>query len=810
MTFLKRSCVVFVAALIGVPWLFAQPQIFQPDDGNMATTGISNLRAGQPAAEGTEVQLTMEVNYDGHFGPTVKVIPVIKSKKEPQISRWFGADPVTVGRGRSPIVVKVKYFNDEPGVPPEVTSDRVLVLLINSGGTAVVGSSVVLKTIKWGSPNAKSISLPQIKSEELATTTPPVNQAAAQAEAKRLAEESAKAAAVARDAQLKAAAEIKAREEARVKAEAEAKAREQARLAAEAEAKRLAAEQAKAEAAALEAKNKADAEAKSRAEARAQAEKEAKAREEARLAAEAEAKRLAAEQAKAVVAAQEAQRKVEAEAQARAEARAQAEKEAKVREAARVAAEAEAKRLAVEQAKAVAAAEEAQRKVEAEAQARAEARAQAEKEAKAREQARIKAEQEEKARAAAAAIEAKNKAEAEAIAQAKQLAEEKAKAEAAVREAQLKAAAEAKAREEARIKAEAEEKAREEARIQAEAKAKQLAEERAKAEAAAREAKAKADAEALAQEQARQKADAEAKAAEQARIKADAEAKRLVEEKRIASEKAAQAEAAAKRAAEQKPVAVSTTTSSASKTPLVITKRKSKITNVDVVNRSLDRSQMTIGVEYEYSKDDDQPKMGVDLARTGEGVSSYFAAPPVDLGKKSRNFALFPVKFQPPSDQAAKLSSFPTDKVWVYLGEPASKSYIFNATMLLVWHPPGGAGDVAIPSNGSSIQLEDFKQNDPFSGYVTVRYNLVGDAGKVRARVYDSANPKSAEWFESDDVEVKTGPGLQVIKFAVPQDSKTPSDIFSCDTIEIQLLDDKDATLAIIKKQTPMNWAKPK
>ena len=37
------------------------------------------------------------------------------------MSHWFGADPITVTIGKSPSSIKVKYFNDEEGVPPEVS-----------------------------------------------------------------------------------------------------------------------------------------------------------------------------------------------------------------------------------------------------------------------------------------------------------------------------------------------------------------------------------------------------------------------------------------------------------------------------------------------------------------------------------------------------------------------------------------------------------------------------------------------------------------------------------------------------------------
>jgi hypothetical protein len=43
----------------------------------------------------------------------------------------------------------------------------------------------------------------------------------------------------------------------------------------------------------------------------------------------------------------------------------------------------------------------------------------------------------------------------------------------------------------------------------------------------------------------------------------------------------------------------------------------------------------------------------------------------------------------------------------------------------------------------------------------------------------------------------------------VPSEANSP-DLFSADTMEIELLDDAGKVLSAIKKQTPMRWAKPK
>jgi hypothetical protein len=209
--------------------------------------------------------------------------------------------------------------------------------------------------------------------------------------------------------------------------------------------------------------------------------------------------------------------------------------------------------------------------------------------------------------------------------------------------------------------------------------------------------------------------------------------------------------------------------------------------------------------------------MGVDIASSDEpGASSYFSSPPVDLGKSSRNFVMFPVKLDASAAQNFKHATLPTDKVWIYLADASgAKSYVFQSTMLLVWHIPGGGSGAAAPApaaaaSQSTADIDSFKQNDPFSGYVTIRYNLApGAPGRLHLKVYNSAKPESAAWFASDDVDIKPGPGVQLIRFAVPKNAPSP-DLFSADTVEVQILDKTGAVTASFKKQSAMSWAKPK
>jgi len=589
----------FSLASLSARQILVQPQ----GRGATVVNDISNVRVGTPSADGTELVLTMDVIYDGLRGPSARIVPIISDRKNPQVSHWFGAETKAVGQGRSTVSVKIKFFNDEPGVPFELTTDRIRLMMLSESGNSVISESPVLKTVKWGNPNIKpvpleraaTVAVDEAKAAQLAAAT---NQAAQRAQAQ--AQEAQ------RQAEIKRQADEKAKADAEVKRIADDKAK------ADAEAKRIAA----------------------------LAEQQRVADEKAR--ADAEAKRIADDKAKA---------------------------------------DAEAKRIA-------------------------------------------------------------------ALAEQQRVADEKARAD---------------------------------------AEAKRIADDKAKADAEAKRIAALAEQQRVADEKAR----------------ADAEAKRIADER-------AKAEAAAIIAAVTPSTSFRAPSFALSKTA------KTKVSNLDVVHRSLDRSEMTIGVEYTYAASDGLGTMGVDFASADDpAASTYFSSPTVEIGKSSRPFVLFPVKFNPASGSAPKSGSFGTDKVWVYLTGPAGeKQYISSATMLLQWHPPGGAsgGPAAVAAaragSQSTAQIEDFKQNNAFSGSVMVRYNLGVDSGRIHLRIYDSAKPESGAWFESEDVPIKSGPGLSLVNIKVPPESKGPA-IFSADTIEITLLDDKDKVLATVTTKSNMSWAKP-
>lgn len=238
---------------------------------------------------------------------------------------------------------------------------------------------------------------------------------------------------------------------------------------------------------------------------------------------------------------------------------------------------------------------------------------------------------------------------------------------------------------------------------------------------------------------------------------------------------------------------------------------KTRIMNVDVVSRDIDRSRMTFGIEYEYKDALSGPRIALEVMRQAEPeVSRYFVSGSAEISKSRRNFAVLEVKFQPPAglpDSAA----FSTDKVLVYLQEGGSgkRFNVFLTTMLLVWRAERSQL-TAVQTSGNSIEIDDFKQTDASNGYVTVKYNLLSGSGRIRAKIYEAKRPESAAYFVSDIRDVPIGRGLQLVEVRVDENSKSSTELINADTVEVELLDPEGKVVAKTSKQAAMVWSKPK
>ncbi len=374
---------------------------------------------------------------------------------------------------------------------------------------------------------------------------------------------------------------------------------------------------------------------------------------------------------------------------------------------------------------------------------------------------------------------------------------------------------ERKAREEAArlAKLEEERKAREEA-----ARLAKLEEERKAREEAARLAKVEEErrkllellavAESSAAEMQKELADSRMKS-EQAASEA-AEAEKLANELKSAKAKVDD---------EAKVIAKASAQEAARTVPMLLEPQpgqfKTQVRHVDVVNRSRDRTSMTIGVEFEMRDQLDSPAMGVRVTRKDEPRAfQLFESDPEPIGRSRRNFLLLPVRFNPSLFPSAEsLAQYATDQVQVYMTpnpDFSDKYRLFDTTMLLHWESEANSKVTEIQRiNDDYLEIDTFKKNDLHQGYVSIRYRLKSDnSGKIIVALFDSKNPATRSWIDTDIRYISGDVGLEVLNFSVSPDADPPSgNLFDLDTILIQLLDSNDQVIAEIRKQTPMTWA---
>jgi len=254
-----------------------------------------------------------------------------------------------------------------------------------------------------------------------------------------------------------------------------------------------------------------------------------------------------------------------------------------------------------------------------------------------------------------------------------------------------------------------------------------------------------------------------------------------------------------------------------SQTPAVTTQNKNiqtKITNIDVVNRSIDRSQITIGVEYEYKDRLLSPALDIAIfSKDAPESENYFSSIPSPIGGSRRNFCLFSVKFNPPQEAIKQNQIFTTDTISIYLTSPSltEKQLLFSGILLLSWRQPSTTIQ-ALPSVRTSplensIAIERFGQNAMHSGYAVIKYKLINDSAIIRIKLSDVKHPETASYFEFNDVKINKGSGIQYVEFNVRNLPTVPK-VFQANLLEIDLIDTKGKILATLTKNVPMVWAK--
>lgn len=232
---------------------------------------------------------------------------------------------------------------------------------------------------------------------------------------------------------------------------------------------------------------------------------------------------------------------------------------------------------------------------------------------------------------------------------------------------------------------------------------------------------------------------------------------------------------------------------------------ESRVTNVEVVNRSRDRSRVTLGIEFEIKdKFGFKPLIGARMLSSDlEETGPVFASAPAPVEKRKK-FVLLPVTFAP-SNEHDSLTML-TDRIEIFVTDESGEEHIplETVTLPLTWRAPG----FTEPSNvAGTIALQEFRQRNTHSGYATIKYYLPHGSGQLRVKVFDSSQPESASWFETSPVPVRSGRGLELVPVRIAGAGQYPGGDVSVDTVEVELLGDSGEVMGKVSRLTSINWS---
>lgn len=113
-------------------------------------TGAADLTVANRSQDGTEAVLGIQYAYSGGAGVTARIIALVSQEGNPESARWFSHDPITVVRGQGRLQVSVRFREDLPDAPREITTDRVTIRILNSTNNVILSSTPFPVRLQWG------------------------------------------------------------------------------------------------------------------------------------------------------------------------------------------------------------------------------------------------------------------------------------------------------------------------------------------------------------------------------------------------------------------------------------------------------------------------------------------------------------------------------------------------------------------------------------------------------------------------------------------------------------------------------------
>lgn len=111
---------------------------------------IEYLHVERRSTDGRDALLSMHYTYDGANGPIATILPVLIKNGSEDLTHRFRSSGTTVTQGQGVVTVQLKFLGTESSAKETVTSDRIVVRMLNSSNRIILATASFLEPFIWG------------------------------------------------------------------------------------------------------------------------------------------------------------------------------------------------------------------------------------------------------------------------------------------------------------------------------------------------------------------------------------------------------------------------------------------------------------------------------------------------------------------------------------------------------------------------------------------------------------------------------------------------------------------------------------
>ncbi|HEX7860610.1 MAG TPA: serine/threonine-protein kinase [Verrucomicrobiae bacterium] len=239
--------------------------------------------------------------------------------------------------------------------------------------------------------------------------------------------------------------------------------------------------------------------------------------------------------------------------------------------------------------------------------------------------------------------------------------------------------------------------------------------------------------------------------------------------------------------------------------------RQTIVTAIEILSRSSDLNEVTVGVEFELRDSLQRPQFGIEaISAARPEVKHYFTHPTFLPGATRRSFAVMTLAFQPP-EAVTGLPQAMTEKLMVYLQDAATgmRYDLAEQSIPIQWRMRHGTKPSKLGER-DEIEVTEVKVKNASSALVNVRYKVLNGEARVNVAMQDLNNALTASYLTYDKITVNAGQGQCEVGVRVEASSRSPKDIFHSNVVDVNLVDTNGVILARFSRQAPIVWVRPK